>query len=198
MAQANPKTAKLARTPRVYSLTGVFLALPALWMAADSLPAQEGRRVPSVKMASDDPGSGNPIRGQNIFQGKGGCVGCHRVVDTGSRTGPDLTEIGKERTLAYLEQSLTDPDADVLPQNRYYRVVTNDGKTITGRLLNIDTFTVQILDTHEQLQSLQKSDLRESGFLEKSPMPSYRTRLTPEERNDVIAYLASLKGLPQQ
>jgi cytochrome c1 len=83
----------------------------------------------------------------------------------------------------------------VLPQNRTYRAVTKQGETITGRLLNVDTFTVQILDSKERLLSLQRSDLREAGFVNDSPMPSYRDKLSSQELADVVAYLVSLKGL---
>ena len=99
---------------------------------------------------------------------------CHRVNASGSRLGPDLTNIGQLRRAVELEQSLLDPDAEILGSNRFYRVVTRDGVTTTGRLLNLDTFTVQMLDSKEQLRSFVKSDLREHGFVEKSPMPSYQ------------------------
>ena len=101
------------------------------WADGSSL-AQESRRGtgPSRTMASDDPGPGNPARGQSVFDGKNGCTSCHRVVDRGSRTGPDLTDIGTQRPRVYLEPSLLDPDAEVLPQNRYYTVVIRDGTSI--------------------------------------------------------------------
>jgi mono/diheme cytochrome c family protein len=38
-----------------------------------------------------------------------------------------------------------------------------------------------------------KSDLREHGFVEKSPMPSYRGKLDPQELADLVSYLVSLK-----
>ena len=81
------------------------------------------------------------------------------------------------------------------PQNRTYRAVTKQGETITGRLLNVDTFTVQMLDSKERLLSLQRSDLRESGFVKDSPMPSYRDKLSAQELADVVAYLVTLKGI---
>jgi putative heme-binding domain-containing protein len=140
-------------------------------------------------------GDGNAMRGKALFDGKGECLTCHRVNGTGSRVGPDLSEIGALRRTVELEQSLLDPNAEVLPQNRYYRVVTRTGETITGRLLNSDTFTLQILDSKERLVSLSRSTLRESGFVENSPMPSYRDKLSSQERADLIAYLLSLKGL---
>jgi putative heme-binding domain-containing protein len=113
----------------------------------------------------------------------------------GSRVGPDLSDIGGLRRTVELERSLVEPNEEVLPQNRFYRAITKQGQTITGRLLNIDTFTVQILDSSEHLVSLNRSDLRESGFIENSPMPSYRGKLSSEELADVVTYLGSLKGL---
>jgi hypothetical protein len=68
-----------------------------------------------------------------------------------------------------------------------------DGATVTGRLLNHDTFTVQILDSAEQLRSFVKADLKEHGFIA-TPMPSYRGRLDAQETADVVSYLVALKG----
>jgi len=140
-------------------------------------------------------GTGNTSRGKALFEGKGGCLQCHRVGTTGSRVGPDLSDIGALRRTAEIERSLLEPDEEVLPQNRYYRVVTKQGETITGRLLNLDTFTVQMLDSKERLLSFNRSDLREAAFVEKSPMPSYRDKLSSQELADIVTYLATLKGL---
>ena len=138
--------------------------------------------------------NGDAARGKAIFEGKGGCAACHRVYGVGSRVGPDLSDIGALRRVAEIELSILDPNAEVLPQNRYYRVTTKSGETITGRLLNEDTFSIQLLDTKERLLSLQRTDLRETGFLNESPMPSYRDKLTKAERDDLVTYLLSLKG----
>ncbi len=137
---------------------------------------------------------GDAVRGKPIFEGKGGCLACHRVNGNGSRVGPDLTEIGALRRVAELDRSLREPNAEILPQNRFYRVVTKSGETFTGRLLNEDTFTVQLLDSQERMRSFKRSNIREAGFLEDSPMPSYQGKLSAAELDDVVAYLASLKG----
>jgi putative heme-binding domain-containing protein len=137
--------------------------------------------------------AGDAVRGQSIFQGRGECATCHRVHGVGSRLGPDLTAIGQARRSVELEQALLEPAADILASNRFYRIVTRGGETVTGRLLNHDTFTVQLLDSTERLRSFVKADLREHGFLG-TPMPSYRGRLSPQEVADVVSYLASLKG----
>jgi putative heme-binding domain-containing protein len=141
------------------------------------------------------PPPGNEAAGAAIVAGKGNCLTCHRIRSTGSRSGPDLTDIGATRTIEQLTSALLDPDAEILPENRFYRVVTRDGMTVTGRLLNHDTFQVLLRDSKDQLRSFFKSDLREYGFVEKSSMPSFRTTLSPQELADVIAYLGALEGV---
>jgi mono/diheme cytochrome c family protein len=82
----------------------------------------------------------------------------------------------------------------MMPINRPVRAVTRDGTVINGRRLNEDTYTVQLIDDHEKLVSLMKSDLRQYTIVTASPMPSYKDTLTPDELADVVAYLLSLKG----
>jgi cytochrome c oxidase cbb3-type subunit III len=141
---------------------------------------------------------GDAVRGKTIFGGKGECLNCHRVSGRGSYVGPELSDIGAIRRITELQRSLIDPNAEVLPQNRFYRVVTRDGKPVTGRLLNLDTFSVQMMDSDQSLRSFLKSDLKEFGFIDKSPMPSYQGRLSPGEIADVLAYLVSLKGFERR
>ena len=125
--------------------------------------------------------------------GKGACLTCHRVHTNGSKAGPDLSDIGQFRRAEELERSLLDPGAEIQPQNRSFRVVTRDGAIVTGRLLNHDTYSVQMIDSKEKLRSFSKASLRESGFVEQSPMPSYRGTLTPDELTDVVKYLVTLR-----
>ena len=141
---------------------------------------------------------GDAAAGKAVFEGKGACLGCHRVKGNGSRLGPELTDIGALRRTVELERSILDPDAEILPQNRFFRVVANDGTTTTGRLLNQDTFTVQLFDEKERLLSFSKSNLKEYAFIDKSPMPSYQGKLSPKELADLVSYLASLKGVDKQ
>jgi putative heme-binding domain-containing protein len=138
---------------------------------------------------------GDAARGRLLFEGKGACLTCHRVSGSGSRLAPELSDIGQFRRADELTRSLVDPSAEIKPPNRSFRVVTRERATITGRLLNQDTFTVQLMDDKEQLRSFQKSALREYGFVDESPMPSYRNKLTADELTDLVKYLVSLKIL---
>ena len=138
--------------------------------------------------------AGNTTNGQAIFTGKGNCTSCHRVNGAGSRVGPDLSEVGRLRHSTDIESAILDPDAVILPSNRFVRLVTRDGATMTGRMLNQDAFTVQLLDSKEQLRTMMRSDLKEFAFIDKSPMPSYRGKLSPQEMTDLVSYLVSLQG----
>jgi putative heme-binding domain-containing protein len=137
--------------------------------------------------------AGDAGKGRAIFEGKGGCIGCHRVGDHGSHTGPELTEIGA-RPAVYLEKSIVDPNDTVAAQNRYVKIVTKQGATVTGRRLNEDTHSIQLIDDHEKLVSFDKAQLREITVMKTSPMPSYKDKLSAQEIADVVAYLQTLKG----
>jgi putative heme-binding domain-containing protein len=137
---------------------------------------------------------GDARRGAAVFEGKGACTSCHRVNGRGAYTATDLTEIGTVRTPASLQRALVDPAQAILPANRTVRVVTKDGRTIRGRRLNEDSFTIQLIDEQSRLVSLAKADLRSFELVPTSSMPSFQNTLTADERADVVAYLLSLKG----
>ncbi len=82
----------------------------------------------------------------------------------------------------------------MLPINRPIRAVTKTGDVITGRRLNEDTWSVQLIDSQERLVSLAKPDLKEYAILKTSAMPSYRDKLNPQELADLVAYLTTLNG----
>jgi putative heme-binding domain-containing protein len=138
--------------------------------------------------------SGDAARGHAIFEGKGGCTKCHRVGALGSRVAPNLSDVGSSRSAGSLQRSLTDPTSQMMPINRPVRVVTKDGTIITGRRLNEDTYSVQLIDDRERFHSLLKADLREFTISRTSTMPSFKGTLSETEIADVIAYLLSLKG----
>jgi cytochrome c oxidase cbb3-type subunit III len=172
--------------------------VPGTPMPATNMSDEQAKRVVAYmrSMAATNTGgavTGDATRGKSLFEGKGGCLSCHRVNGIGSRVGPDLSRIGQSRRSIDLTRSLVDPGAEVLPTGRFYRVVTKEGAAVTGRLLNIDTFTVQMLDTTERLRSFTKTNLKEFGFIQPT-MPSFKSTFNSQELADVVSYLASLKG----
>lgn len=140
---------------------------------------------------------GTASRGRLLFNGKGTCATCHRINGNGPRLAPDLSDIGVVRTPSALQRTLLDPSSGMMPINRPVRIVMKDGRNITGRRLNEDTFTVQLIDDKERLLALDKQDIRTMDVQTKSTMPAFSEKLTTEEISDMIAYLLSLRGQTQ-
>lgn len=147
----------------------------------------------SLAIAKDAGAAGDAARGRLLFAGKGQCLSCHRVDGEGSRQGPDLSRVGLLRKSNQLVTSLLDPDREVQPNQRSYSIVTREGRRISGRLLNQDAYSVQMLDKDDELRSFAKDDLKSEEFIA-SPMPSVRGTLNDQEVADVVQYLVSLRG----
>ncbi len=156
---------------------------------------QEGSAVPS----------GDANKGEAIYNSKD-CSKCHIVNGRGGIVGPDLTRIGSIRSPGALREALVAPgaklptDAQLAERNAFtayvmQRAVTKDGHEITGMRVNDDSFSVQLRDANGEIHSLRKSDLKSLEDLPgKSLMPSYKDSLSGTELNDLVGYLASLRG----
>jgi putative heme-binding domain-containing protein len=135
--------------------------------------------------------AGKPESGEPVFFGKAGCSGCHTVRGRGGALGPDLSNIGRTRSLAQLRESLLDPDARITEGYRGVTVVTKDGRKIAGVARDNTNYAIQVLDAKGNLHLLAKRDLREVIFRKRSLMPGdYRQRLSSEQTQDLLAFLA--------
>jgi putative heme-binding domain-containing protein len=149
---------------------------------------------------------GDPSHGRRLYEQKGQCGTCHLINGQGAGWAPDLSDVGRRLSGALLRQSLTDPGAmqppsplpaihGPYPAFTQVRAVTRTGRTIRGSRINEDDFTIQIRDESGHLVSLDKARLRRLEKLPgQSPMPSFQTTFSSSELDDVVAYLASLKG----
>jgi cytochrome c oxidase cbb3-type subunit 3 len=139
--------------------------------------------------------AGDFANGEKLYAGKGGCAACHTISGRGGAIGPDLSDIGARRSLAYLHESLVNPEAAVPEGFLQVQLVTRNGGRITGVRLNEDTFSIQIRDLSGDFRSFFKTELAELNKQPgKSPMPSYTKVFTASELDDVVAYLDSLRG----
>ena len=190
---------QLRRAATDRDLIGVIRnGIPGTGMLAFDLDTAEMAAIiaylRNMTFETDAVSLGDAARGRTIFEGRGACLDCHRVRDRGPRTGPDLTAIGAGRPPSALRRSLLDPTGTMRPIDRPVELVTADGARVTGRRLNEDTYTVQIIDDEARLRSFDKADLGELRVLTTSPMPAYGDRLDADELADLLAYLVSLKG----
>ena len=138
---------------------------------------------------------GNAAAGEQIFWNKGACGQCHRVGTKGTSLGPDLTRVGRQRSIAYLTASLVKPDAEITPGYATVTVVMRDGKKITGIERNFDNFSAQFVDLSGKYYSFLREDVTSMTREPRSLMPSTYGKLFSEtEMNDLLAYLSSLRG----
>jgi putative heme-binding domain-containing protein len=149
--------------------------------------------------------TGDAAAGKQVYESSG-CANCHIVSGQGGDTGPELTNVGQLRGPSYLRNTVLFPGTD-LPQSRVFlesggqlqflfvHVVTKEGRAIDGTRVAEDTFHIVLEDAQGKFHSFRKDQLRE---LEKEPgkstMPSVKGKLSDAQVNDLVAYLASLKG----
>jgi cytochrome c oxidase cbb3-type subunit III len=205
---------KLRRAPDDEALRSVIqngipnTAMPGEWDLDEREVALVATYVRSLGRLPAEKLPGDPARGKAVYEGKGGCAACHMVAGNGSGLGPDLTEIGALRGAGYLRTALVDPGKELPDRavpyepNAYagflpVQASLSDGREIIGYRVNEDTFTIQLRDAGGQLHSLRKADVRRlDRQFGGSPMPRYGDTLTPGEIDDLVAYLAGLRGGP--
>lgn len=137
---------------------------------------------------------GDAAAGKAIYDTKGSCARCHTINNTGGILGPDLTQVGRRRSLRFLEESIVKPDADLPLNYRGVRVVTASGETVTGIRLNEDDFSIQLRDMNGNLRAFLKDNIREIRRDNPSLMPAFGPALSKKEIEDLLAYLSSLRG----
>lgn len=155
---------------------------------------QAATYVLSLSRSSLRPGPGNAERGAAVYQSSG-CASCHVVDGRGGILGPELTSIGGRRGAVYLREATVTPAASHPPGYLVVRAVPNSGAEVRGIRVNEDVFWIHIRDASGNVHTLQKSELaRVDRELEGTLMPSYESRLSPAQLDDLVAYLATLRG----
>ncbi len=190
---------KLARAPDDEALAlligqGVEPEMPASWQLNPREVISVAAYVRSLGTLPAEVLPGDAARGAQVYRSKG-CASCHVVAGKGEGIGPELTDIGIRRNGAHLKQAVLKPST-LLPDGfLYVAAVTATGATVRGLRVNEDSFTIQIKDGRGQFHSFRKGDLKELKRLRgETPMPSFEAALSAGEADDLVAYLASLKG----
>ncbi len=208
------------RRPRATSLEAVrnliIKGIPDGGMPAFKMPDSQADALAAYVMALKKPAAvasagaaspGDPAAGERFFAGKGNCGNCHMVRGRGGVLGPDLSNVGRDRNPAQIEQALRDPGAAAAtPAGRggrggrgaapTYRAVTvrlRDGQTLRGIAKNESTFDLQLLAVDGKLHLLSKDQIAEI-VREKSLMP--KVEASPEELRNLVAYLSRLSADP--
>ncbi len=151
---------------------------------------------------------GDRAAGERFFFGKGGCSSCHMVRGRGGAKGPDLSETGRQLTVAEIGAMLDDPASQTgvrstascpgwafCPQEPWTLVNVSlaAGGSARGfaRAQSRHGVTLQTLDG--KLLSLTEAEYTAIAREKGSFMP--KLAASPAERRDLIAYLSRLDGV---
>lgn len=164
------------------------------WQMTDREIWQVAAYIRSIGSAAVEKLPGDAERGKRLYA-TAGCAACHVVQGAGVGAGPDLSEIGARRSAAYLRESLVNPGKTAPEGFLMVHVVPRDAREIRGTRLNEDSFTLQVRGLDGNIYSLRKQSLKQvKKLFGESPMPSYRDNFTPAQLDDLVAYLAGLRG----
>jgi putative heme-binding domain-containing protein len=176
--------------------------MPQFWQLTDQEIWQVAGYVRSLMRTEAVKLTGDAARGKALYETKGDCASCHLIRDwrnggrgQGGVAGPELTEIGLRRSPSYLREALLDPNAATPDGFLVVSITTNSGRRVRGVRVNEDSFSIQLRDGGNRFHSFRKSELKE---LKKefgvSTMPGYKDAFTAAEIDDLVAYLAGLRG----
>ncbi len=130
--------------------------------------------------------------GEAMFQASL-CSACHKFGDLGGAQGPELTNLAGRFTIADLAHSIIDPSQVISDQYEFTEIVTNEGRTIVGRVLNeqdeILSIAANPFDFSQKIE-ISRADIKTIKPSQVSPMPpAMINRLNPDELKDLLAYL---------
>jgi putative heme-binding domain-containing protein len=171
---------------------------PSSGMPAFALPLEDREALATFLRSLNGPAAettveGDAEAGRHFFSGKGRCAECHMVYGGGKAVGPDLSNVGNEMTVDEIRQALLEPSAHITAGYEVVRIKLRDGRTIRGFARNRGNFGINVQDFEGQFQSLQEEQISSIEDEKESSMPPVRG--TPEELQNLIAYLGHLTGV---
>ena len=124
------------------------------------------------------------------------CIVCHGFQGEGGRAGPDLTTAARRYSMRDLLANILEPSRVINEQYALQQYVMSDGKTFTGRTVNMAGDTVMVAtdpnDPGGSEVRFDIHDLESSAPSKVSFMPEgLLDTLTRDEILDLLAYLRS-------
>lgn len=176
--------------------TAIQKGIPGGGMPASNLPDDQVWQLVAFVRSLTAPAveaevPGDPKAGEQLFWGKAECGGCHRIRGRGGLLGPDLSDIGATRALAQLREAILDPDADGAPGYRSVSVTLHNGAKLDGVARNRTNYYLHLQDAQGNLHAIPMREVAQMSLANGSPMPKdFGKRLTPQEIDDLLAYLS--------
>jgi putative heme-binding domain-containing protein len=138
-------------------------------------------------------------RGRRLF-GEASCFSCHRINNEGGAQGPDLTQAAGRFSVRDLLESILDPSKEISDQYAAVIISTDDGKVVTGRIVNFSGDSMMVMTNMLDPNGLTSIDHRKVEQVERSKVSMMPEGLLDgfkeDEILDLVAYLLS-RGDPQ-
>lgn len=146
-----------------------------------------------AKLVSEVVAKGDAKRGEHVFRRADlGCMKCHAVSKAGGDIGPELSSLGGISPVDYIVKSVLDPNAAIKEQYLTKLITTDDGRVLTGIVVNRDKDQLTLKDASGKLVRLPASSIEEEAE-GKSLMPEGITKLlTKDEVLDLIKFVSEL------
>jgi putative heme-binding domain-containing protein len=157
--------------------------------------------------ADTEVAKGDPQKGKAVYDASR-CAACHIIDGVGGGIGPELTRVGAMRGPGYLHTALLAPgtnlpnEAGAMERGRFTQflfvhVAEKNGHSVDGTRVSEDSFTIVIKDATGHFHAFRKLEVQQIDKLPgRSVMPSFKDTLSAAQLDDLVAYLASLKGAP--
>jgi uncharacterized repeat protein (TIGR03806 family) len=140
--------------------------------------------------------SGDAGRGRELFFNTPSvaCKNCHRISDSGSNLGPELTHIAAKYNKAQILESILEPSKTIDPKYVTYLVETTQGRVLTGLLVEKTSEVVVLRDAKDELIRIPSADMQQCVPQRQSLMPELLLRdMTEQQVADLLEFLNGLK-----
>jgi putative heme-binding domain-containing protein len=133
-------------------------------------------------------------RGRRLF-GEAKCFACHRYDNEGGSSGPDLSALAGRYSVRDLLEKVLNPNKFISDQYAAVTIATSDGRTVTGRIVNLQGDSIMVntdmLDPNK-LVNVDRKRIEAMETSKVSMMPeSLLDTFTKDEVLDLFAYLLS-------
>ncbi len=138
-------------------------------------------------------GSGIPKPGKKVFDQQ--CARCHTLFSKGGKLGPDLTTYRRD-DLETMLLNIVNPSAEIREGFAGSIVAVNDGRILSGVIVEQDKNVVILRDSDGHDATLDRNAIETMRTSEKSLMPEgLLDNLSPQQVRDLFAYLRSTQPL---
>ena len=191
----DPKTVPLdvARKLTVHRAPRVAALVTKHWGNIDGATTAEMQQQ-IVRLAETiGASSGSPYNGKKLFAAN--CAKCHTLFGQGGQIGPDLTSY-KRDDVANMLVNIVNPSAEVREGFETYQAATDDGRIVSGFLVDRDNQVVVLRGADGQNVTLAHDEIEELLPQRKSLMPEgVLAKLSDQDVRDLFAYLRSTQPL---